>query len=237
MDQAIVRNRLVSSRILPAVSLAMSGWPAAGVDGQRSRVDLSGAWERHVNGKFMDVIWVPSSQRPLGFYHLKREFLLPVLSGRERAILHFEGITYHGRVFVNGAELGTMGPYIPYEFEFTKQAKEGRNSIEVAIADLCPEASGAGKEEIALGVNPGWEAHGGIIRDVYVELRRAAYIENLQLGYELSAGYTKAACRARVFVTSSGPTSGELEVRLFQRESEVARAGKEVQIPAGASEG
>jgi hypothetical protein len=129
-------------------------------------VDLSGAWERHVNGKFLDVISVPSSQRPLGFYRLKREFPLPVLSGRERAILHFEAITYHGRVFVNGAELGTMGPYIPYEFEFTKQAKEGRNGIEVAIADLVPEPSGAGKDEIALGVNPGWEAYGGIIRDV-----------------------------------------------------------------------
>ena len=136
MDQAAVRKRLASSRILPAVSLAMSGWPAAGVADQRSRVDLSGAWERHVNGKLFDIIPVPSSQRPLGFYHLKREFLLPALSGTERAILHFEAITYHGRVFVNGAELGTMGPYIPYEFEFTKQAKEGRNSIDVAIADL-----------------------------------------------------------------------------------------------------
>ena len=236
MDQSAIRKRLVSSRILPAVSLAMYGRVPGAPSVPRSGVDLSGAWERHVNGKFFDVISVPSSQRPLGCYHLKREFLLPAFSGRERAILHFEGITYHGRVFINGAELGTMGPYIPYEFEFTKQAKEGRNSIEVAIADLRPEPGGAGKDEIALGVNPGWEAYGGIIRDVYVELRPVAYIENVQLGYGLSVGYTKAACRARVFVTSSGPTSGELEVRLFQRESEVARAGKEVQIPAGASE-
>jgi beta-glucuronidase len=159
-----------------------------------------------------------------------------VLSGRERAILHFEAITYHGRVFVNGAELGTMGPYIPYEFEFTKQAKEGRNGIEVAIADLRPEPSGAGKDEIALGVNPGWEAYGGIIRDVYVELRPAAFIANVQLGYELSEGYTKAACRARVFVTSSVPASGEVEVRLFKREWEVAGGAEQVQIPAGASE-
>jgi hypothetical protein len=167
---------------------------------------------------------------------LKREFLLPVLSGTERAILHFEAITYHGRVFVNGAELGTMGPYIPYEFEFTKQAKEGRNGIEVAIADLCPEPGGAGKDEIALGVNPGWEAYGGIIRDVYIEVRSAAFIENVQLGYELSEGYTKAACRARVFVTSAMPASGEVEVRLFKRESEVAGGAEKVQIPAGATE-
>ena len=236
MDQAAVRKRLASSGILPAVSLAMSGWPEGGVGAHRERVDLSGVWERHVNRKFFDVIPVPSSQRPLGHYQLKGEFLLPALSGEERAILHFEGITYHGRASVNGAQLGTMGPYIPYEFEFTKQAKEGRNNIEVAIADLCPEASGAGKREIALGVNPGWEAYGGIIRDVYVELRRAAYIENVQLGYELRGGYTNATCRARVFASSSKPTSGELEVGLFKGESEVARVAKEVQIPAGATE-
>jgi hypothetical protein len=199
-------------------------------------VDLGGTWERRVHGKLLDAIPVPSSQRPLGFYHLKREFLLPALSGGVRAILHFEGIAYHGRLFVNDTELGTMGPYIPYEFEFTKQAKEGKNSIEVAIADLCPEASGAGKEEIALGVNPGWEAYGGIIRDVYVELRPAAYIENVQFSYGLSAGYAKAACRARVFVNCARLTSGQLKVRLFKREWEVASGAKPVQLPAGQSE-
>ena len=87
-----------------------------------------------------------------------------------------------------------------------------------------------------MGVNPGWEAYGGIIRDVYVELRPAAYIENVQLGYGLSDGYTKASCRARVFVSSSAPTSGQLEVRLLKGASEVARAVKQVQIPTGASE-
>jgi hypothetical protein len=159
-----------------------------------------------------------------------------VLSDTERAILHFDGITYHGRVFVNGEELGTMGPYIPYEFEFTKQAKEGRNSVEVAIADLRPEASGAGKDEIALGVNPGWEAYGGIIRDVYVELRPAAYLDNVQFGYELKEGYRKASCRVRVFVSASTSTSGQLEVQLSKAESEVGGGKKEVQIPAGVSE-
>ena len=236
MDQAAIRKRMVASRILLAAYGAMSSSPQGGDRRQRARVDLSGAWERHVNGKFLDSISVPSSQRPLGRYRLKREFLLPTLSNQERAILCFEGITYYGRAFVNGTELGTMGPYVPYEFELTPQAKEGKNSVDVAIADLCPEANGAGKDEIALGMNPGWEAYGGIIRDVYVELRKAAYIENVQLGYELSAGYSKAACRARVFVSALQPASGELEVSLFTRESEVARARKEVQLQPGTSE-
>ncbi len=235
MDQAAIRKKLVSSRIMAAVSLGMYGRPPGAPMVPRSGVDLNGAWERHVNGKFLDVISVPSSQRPLGYYHLKREFLLPAFSSKERAILHFEGITYHARVFVNGAELGTMGPYIPYEFEFTKHAKEGRNDIEVAIADLCPEPGGAGKDEIALGVNPGWEAYGGIIRDVYVELRPAAYIDNMQFGYELNEEFKKASCRVRVFVSASASTSGQLYVQFAKAESEAGRGKKEVQIPAGLS--
>ncbi len=171
-------------------------------------------WERYVHGKLVGVIPVPSSQHPSGFYHLQREFLLPALTGQQRAIMHFEAITYHGKVFVNGAELGTMGPYLPYEFDFTAQAKEGKNQIDVAIADLHPDPTGAGKDELALGVNPGWEAYGGIIRDVYVEIRAAAYVDNLRLAYQLNSGYTQASCQARVFISSSAAAAGHLEVGL-----------------------
>ncbi len=202
----------------------------------RSRVDLAGAWQREVHGKLLDVIEVPSSRPPLGFYRLRRDFSLPALSPRQRAILHFDAITYHGRVFVNGAELGTMGPYVPYEFDFTAHAQAGKNQIDVAIADLHADPTGAGKDEIALGVNPGWEAYGGIIRDVYVEIRSAAFIDNLRLGYQLTSGYTQASCQARVFISSSVAAGGRLEVALWKGESEVARAEKEVQISAGATE-
>jgi beta-glucuronidase len=184
----------------------------------------------------LDVVPVPSSQHPLGFYRLKREFLLPALSERQRAILHFDAIAYHGRVFVNDKELGTTIPYVPFDFEFTKQAREGKNRIEVAIADLRLDPTGAGRDEMALGVNSGWEAYGGIVRDVYVEVRAAAYIENVQFGYRLSEGYRKASCRARVFLSSSVAAAGHLEVVLWKGESEVARAEKGVEIGAGASE-
>ena len=63
-----------------------------------------------------------------------------------------------------------MGPYVPYEFDCTRQCRKGTNAIQVAIADLTPDPNGAGKDELALGVNPGWEAYGGIIRDVYLEV-------------------------------------------------------------------
>src|SRR5262244_224150 len=124
----------------------------------RARTDLHGMWERHVNGKLYDTIPIPSSQRPLGNYRLKRNCVLPKLAADQRAVLHFDAVNYFSRAFVNGVELGAMGPYVPYELEATRILREGNNLVEVTIADLLGEPGGAGKDEIELGLSPGWEA-------------------------------------------------------------------------------
>jgi beta-glucuronidase len=199
----------------------------------RTRVDLNGIWERHVNGLLIDSIQVPSSQRPSGFYHLKRTFLLPKASPNQCLVIHFDAIAYHGRVFVNGKELGTMGPYVPYEFDVTPHAKEGSNSLDVAIADLSPDPDGAGLDEILLGVNPGWEGYGGIIRDVYLESRSAAFIHNARFGYKLDGDAVKANCAVQLFLSSLLETSGEVEVTLHQGRAQVARVEKTIQLRRG----
>ena len=230
---------LGASAVLPAFAHTVGSVAVEPVEagtGTRSRVDLNGQWERRVDGELYDVVQVPSSLRPSGFYKLRREFLLPELSPHQCAILHFDAITYFGRVFVNGTELGTMGPYVPYEFDFTRQAKKGTNTAEVAIADLTPDPSGAGQDELALGINPGWEAYGGIIRDVYVEVRSATFIDNVRFGYKLNADYTCAACRAQVMVSSSTETSAHVEFVLRRGGEEVAQAAKSASLASGASE-
>jgi len=234
-------EKICTPRMFEPMKVDSLAFPALGAvpsppNASRSRLALGGRWERHVHGKILDLIQVPSSLHPLGYYRLRREFLLPKLSLQERVYVHFEGITYFGRVAVNGVELGTMGPYVPYEFEFTPEAKEGTNQIEVAITDLVPGPDGAGKDELALGVNPGWEAYGGIIRDVYVELRPSAFIGNVRFGYELSGDYSRAECRAQVYVSSREAGSGEVEVVLQHGAAEVARGEKTTALRAGENE-
>jgi hypothetical protein len=202
----------------------------------RQRVDLNGSWERHFGDRPLDVVTVPSSLRPAGYYRLKRKFVMPHLSSGQRAMLHFEAITYHGRVFINGKELGTMAPYVPHEFDITAHVKEGSNSIEVAIVDIRPDPSGTGKDEIDFGVAIGWEVYGGIIRDVCVEIRPAAFIDNVRFGYKLENEYQRAACRVQVYVSSSVASSGDVEVRLFSGKSEVARAEETLRVTPGISE-
>jgi beta-glucuronidase len=238
LSRMVQANSLGLSTFLPVLSQGSSQLGSATnlANGQRSRVDLNGDWERHVNGVPFDLFRVPSSRRPLGYYQLKRTFLLPKLSPRLRAILHFDAITYHGRVFVNGTELGTMGPYVPYEFDFTTQAKEGSNQVEVAIADLIPDPKGGGKDELELGLNPGWEGYGGIIRDVYVEVRPAAFIDNLRFSYKLNSDYTAATCAVELHLSSSIETSGHLEVTLNRGKTSSAKADKVVTVTKGHSE-
>ena len=199
----------------------------------RTVVNLNGDWERYIHDKMVDVVCVPSSLRPQGTYRLQRTFLMPRLSNDQRGIVHFNAITYHGRVSVNGHELGHMIPYLPHEFDFTQYAKEGRNTVAVEIVDAGPAPAGSGKEEIAFCYTTGWEAYGGIIRDVYAEVRAASFVDTVRFGYQLGNNYTSASCNTQVTISSSVATAGECELALFWGASEVARASKNVSLAAG----
>jgi hypothetical protein len=144
-----------------------------------------------------------------------------------RAFLHFEAIAYFARVFVNGVELGTMDPYVPFEFEMTGQLREGSNEIRVAMADLTPEPAGGGADQITLGINPGWAGYGGIIRDVWAELRPAVFIGNASFSYTLTPDFSSADCRAVVYVDSKQAAPGRAVVTLKRGSHVVATGSRE----------
>ncbi len=203
--------------------------------GLRPRVTLNGEWERFVNGSRYDIVNVPSSLRPLGYYHLKRQVVLPPLGSR-RAFVHFDAVHYHGRVFVNGDELGTTRPHVPYAFEMTRSAREGANIVDVAIADCTPEPGGSGKDEIDLCLHGGWEASGGIVRDTYIETRPPAFIENVAFAYTLESGYKRANCRARVFLSAADAGPARIEISLLHGDVPVAHATRDLTLAAGEQE-
>ena len=233
------RNFLFSlgaSATLPALaSMSHAEQRLIDEDQPRSRIDLNGTWERLVQEAHYDFISVPSSNRPTGQSLLKREFALPKLTAGVRAFVRFEAIAYYGTVAINGAVLGEVGPYTPYEFEFTQRAKEGANSVSLDLADLVPFADGSGAAEIALGVNPGWEAYGGIIRDVYVELRSSTFIDNVRLEYELTDDFSRVRCTAQVMISSVAAANAEMSLRLVRNEIEAAHVTQTAKLPAGAS--
>ena len=225
---------LGASAVLSSVPVLGSQSVAAGAaPGPRAQVSLNGNWGLEIEGTPWGSIEVPSSFHPLGLYTLKRTFLLPRLTSGVRAFVHFEAITYCGKLAVNGKPLGVLGPYVPHEFEFTDVAREGQNEVELHMADLVPFPDGTGQAEIALGVNPGWEAYGGIIRDAWVEIRPAAFVENVRLSYSLDQSFHNVSLRPQVMVASATSAAGQLEFVLSRNGLELARSSQPAQLKSG----
>ena len=235
----INRRGFLGSLGASAVLTAATVWRRdvnAAAFGSRKHLPLNGEWERYVGGRPFDVVVVPFSLRPSGFYSMKREFVLPRLTAGERIFLHFEGITYCGILAVNGGPVGFLGPYVPYEFECTALAREGNNEIELQMADLVPWPDGRGKYELAIGLNPGWEAYGGIIRSVWVEVRPPSFIENVRLAYEFGKGLASVPLQPRVIIASRDSCSATVECVLLRSSTKVAGANRLVQLAQGPNE-
>src|SRR5665213_1903757 len=107
----IDRRRFLSTLGVSAVLTGVPAFASQSVpvaQGSTSRVPLNGEWEHRVAGKLDGTVVVPSSRRPSGYYRLDRTFVLPQLAPGQRIFVHFEAITYWGRITVNGKQLGTM---------------------------------------------------------------------------------------------------------------------------------
>src|SRR5450432_92939 len=224
-------------------SAMLAAAPALAADAEsrdsinRTRIPLNGTWERRIGDALYDTLIVPYSLRPSGNYVVSRNFLLPLLTHAERVFVHFEAVAYWGRVIVNGREVGTTsGPYIPAEFEFTPLAREGRNKIQVQIVDLAPLPDGSGTTEVILGHNPGWEASGGIIRDAWVEIRPASFVDNVRFAYTLGSDFSTCTGEPRVQVSSAESCQGQVSVALRRGQTELARATRTVDLREGANE-
>lgn len=202
----------------------------------RRQTDLGGTWERWIRGQPWDTVTVPSSLRPSGTYTLKRDLRLPAAARGERLFLCFDGVTYHAIVRVNGFELGQFGPYVPACLEMTKAAKEGENQIEVQICDLPSGTNPAARAAATIGVNPGWEAYGGIIRGVRMETRPSSFVDNVCTGYELSANFQQANGAFRLFLSSAVQTAAEVSVEVLHGVNRVAQATATLSLPAGTAE-
>lgn len=166
----------------------------------RKRISLNGTWDRLIGGHLWDTVTVPSSLAPAGIYSLERTISLSVLTPGRLAFLHFEGLTYHGDISVNGKKIGEAGAYVPADLDVTAALLEGSNHISVRITDLPVLPSS--DAYAAIGVNPGWESYGGIVRDVWLESRPESYIENVRLSYRVIERSKQADCVAQVHLSS-----------------------------------
>jgi hypothetical protein len=186
-------------------------------------LDLSGRWERRIGGELYDLITVPSSYRPVGTATLARTFQLAAMQPGSRAILRFEGVAHQARVLINREEVGRLGPWTPYEFDITSRVRAGANDIQVEVIDW----------QTPLGASAAWEAYGGIIRDVRVDIRPAAFIENVHVRYSLNQTRDRASGTINVYVSAGAPSKGRVVVRVLRDGAVSVTASRDAVLQAG----
>jgi hypothetical protein len=129
-----------------------------------------------------------------------------------------------------------MDPYVPYEFDITSSIRERSNIVSVQIKDLPYEGDQEAIDQIQLGVNPGWEAYGGIIRDVWIEIRPSTYIDTAQFRYTLDPKFRVADCTVRFEIRSSTAVNVKARVTLSRTNSAIASPSKDFSVAAGRTE-
>ncbi len=155
-------------------------------------LSLNGSWDWRLPHGPRTVRTVPSCYRCVGEAVFERTFEL-TLAGHERAFLCFEGISYTGRVSLNGHDFGQMLPYVRYRFEITGLLGTGGNRLSVTVKDITAD----------YGPTGGWEDYGGISRDVFIDVRDRVFVDDVQWLTALRPG--GASCTLNVWLDFTHP--------------------------------
>lgn len=175
----------------------------------RQQIDLSGPWSFKADaadigdslGWFMDktdkTYW-PLVDVPIGFdncgpgmdryfgtaWFTRNVFIPESFSGR-RIVLHFEGINYNAKVWMNGKTVGeNHDAFLPFDLEIGDAAKTGEeNGIAVSVNNIRQ-----------LGQFPlfeGWYGQGGFLREASLVATNPIYISETMLVASSFTGTSK----------------------------------------------
>ena len=177
------------------------------------KLQLGGWWKRSVGGRCIDFVAVPGSYEPLGECTLEREFRWTAADDNapRRNFLCTEGVLAEAEFTLNGEPVGRAGPWVPYRFEIPPGTLKESNLLVARVSDTA----------VPFGLTPGRRMDAGLIRDISIECRPAAFISSLQFHYELSPDFAGATCS--VAVAMDGAARGTTFEALLE-EVETGRA-------------
>ena len=183
--------------------------------------------------------WVPQRS----WVYRKQFSADPALAGR-RIDLHFKGVDYAARFYLNGEFLGShTGMYTPAVFDVSRCLRfEGENILAVAI-DPAPQeqpqighTSQVRTHKSRMGY--WWDfcprmVHQGIWEDVFLEASGPVRVEDVFARPNLAPDHQSAAVRVTVQIDSAESTAAVLHVRITQQ----GRLAAEVQLEAALTPG
>ncbi len=191
----------------------------------RKVLDGEGQWE---------TVQIPHFGEPLGLAttYYRTEFELSAEEMQKDSLwVCFKAVDYRAFVYINGALVGSHeGIFAPFEFDFTTQAKEGKNTLLVVVEnDFIPMGSNSGYRETkytgdkiyaqtGVGYDEplmGWHhcpAGMGIWQDVSIEGRSDIFIHDI---FVRPTETDKAEVWVELFATKVGLRDVTLDISIF----------------------
>ena len=168
----------------------------------RTRISLDGAWDFQLDPN--DGADIAANQEwrtaevPLpwqaqfddlrlvnGVAWYRRHFTYTAGNHAGVAILHFGAVDYCAEVWLNGGKVGDHeGGYLPFEFDVTRQLRDGDNELVVRVVDPSDDRQrfpDTPFSEIPHGKQSWYGPIGGIWQSVWLEQRATTYIRNVRL--------------------------------------------------------
>lgn len=136
------------------------------------------------------------------YYTYRARFNLPVLKNNERLWFISKGIDYQFEIFINHELIHEQeGMYVPVELDLTSYLQEV-NWIEVKVMPVpkrhsFPEDKTQASHVTKPPVSYGWDWHPrliplGVWDDTYLEIRSESYVNEVNVGYNLSDDFSVA---------------------------------------------
>jgi beta-galactosidase/beta-glucuronidase len=242
--------------VIALLSLAFIGRAAAGegTTGIRETLDLGGTWQAtldtekkgeregwfkegfaaeswrqvRVPGSFANV--APEIDRYEGVGWFRRNFRIPQhLEGR-RVLLHFEGVNYQCKVWINGRLVGeNPDAFLGFDLPLGAETRfDGDNALVVRVDNTR-------RRDIIPGGRQGWHPFGGILREVQLRVSRLCRIESTRIVAEPNGTGGFVRLQAVVANGSARQMTGRAEVALLDEKGAVL--GRPATNPVGIDAG
>ena len=159
------------------IEIDLNGWWRFCVD-SLNRGEASGWFEPASDKSYWTLVKVPIAfdncapglDRYSGAGWFAKEINIPESLRGRRVVLHFEGINYNAKVWLNGKPVGeNHDAFLPFELPVTEQLQYGKNNTIVVYVNNI-------RERAQFPLFEGWFGQGGFLREASLIATNHAYI-------------------------------------------------------------
>lgn len=166
---------------------------------------------------------VPDNYNPVGTYH--RDFTIEKTWNEKEIFLHVGAMKAGGFVWLNGEYIGySQGSKLPSEFNITKAAKTGKNTIAIQIFRWTDGSY--------LECQDFWRIS-GIERDVFIYAQPKIRIQDFEVTSTLDKGYENGVFQLDVDLQNHTSKNKNIEVsyELLDGNKIISSGNKKIEIP------